>query len=143
MIYNYSCELIFCPVLPVPSRADILNYLQEVDAILWSTQYRLDKEILDRAGIMCSVENITQILYLLIYSIFVLKFTFIFEGPRLRVISTLSSGYEHLDVVEAQRRGIKVGHTPNINTRATAEIAMGLLLEVTRRIPEARECIYK
>jgi hypothetical protein len=50
----YSCELIICPVLPTPSRADLLNYLQEVDAILWSTQYRLDKEIMDRAGIYCT-----------------------------------------------------------------------------------------
>jgi glyoxylate reductase len=53
----------------------------------------------------------------------------------------MSAGYDNIDVAELHRRGIKVGNTPNVLTDAVAEIAIALLLEVARRIPEGRECI--
>ena len=62
------------------------------------------------------------------------------EGaPRLRVISTMSVGYEHIDLEACRRRGIQVGHTPDVLTDATADFAVALMLSVARRIPEAAE----
>ena len=62
------------------------------------------------------------------------------EGaPRLRVISTMSVGYEHIDLKACHRRGIHVGHTPEVLTDATADFAVALILSVARRIPEAIE----
>jgi lactate dehydrogenase-like 2-hydroxyacid dehydrogenase len=61
--------------------------------------------------------------------------------PRLRVISTFSVGYEHVDAVAARERGIPVGNAPNGVTIATAEIAMLLMLGATRRAPEGERMI--
>ncbi len=61
--------------------------------------------------------------------------------PRLKVISTFSVGYEHVDAVAARLRGIPVGNAPNGVTTATAEIAMLLMLGATRRAPEGERMI--
>jgi glyoxylate reductase len=60
-------------------------------------------------------------------------------SPRLRVISTMSVGYEHIDLKACRRRGIQVGHTPDVLTDSTADFAVALILSVARRIPEAVE----
>lgn len=58
-------------------------------------------------------------------------------APKLKVISTMSAGFEHIDVNEATNRGIYIGYTPGILTDATADLAFTLLLGVSRRIVEA------
>lgn len=57
-------------------------------------------------------------------------------GKRLRVISSLSVGVDHIDVAECTNRGIPVGHTPGVLTETTADLAFGLLLAAARRIEE-------
>ncbi|PKP78627.1 MAG: hypothetical protein CVT81_03060 [Alphaproteobacteria bacterium HGW-Alphaproteobacteria-3] len=42
----------------------------------------------------------------------------------IRIISTFSVGYDHIDVAAAQARGIAVTNTPDVLTDATAEIAL-------------------
>jgi glyoxylate reductase len=64
-------------------------------------------------------------------------------GTKLRAISTYSVGYDHIDVRVAQRRGIVVSYTPEVLTRATADLAMALLLALFRRITEGDEIIRK
>ncbi len=64
-------------------------------------------------------------------------------APRLKVISTFSVGYEHIDTGAAQAKGIPVGNAPNGVTIATAEIAMLLMLGATRRAPEGERLIAK
>ncbi|KAI4494933.1 PREDICTED: glyoxylate reductase/hydroxypyruvate reductase-like isoform X1 [Polistes canadensis] len=59
-------------------------------------------------------------------------------GPNLKVVSTISAGYDHLDVPEIKRRGIKVGHTPNVLSAAVAEVAILLALSAARRSHEGR-----
>ncbi|XP_036143915.1 glyoxylate reductase/hydroxypyruvate reductase [Monomorium pharaonis] len=59
-------------------------------------------------------------------------------GPNLKVVSTMSAGFDHLDVPEIKKRGIKVGHTPMILSDAVAEIAVLLLLSAARRSHEGR-----
>ena len=55
----------------------------------------------------------------------------------LRVISSCSVGVDHIDVAAATERGIHVGNTPGVLTDATADLTLGLLLAVARRLPEA------
>jgi glyoxylate reductase len=57
-------------------------------------------------------------------------------APHLKVISTFSVGFEHIDVQEATKRGIYIGYTPGILTDATADIAFTLLLGMARKIPQ-------
>ncbi len=55
---------------------------------------------------------------------------------KLKVISTYSVGYDHIDVRHARERGICVTYTPDVLTGATADLIFGLLLAVSRRIAE-------
>lgn len=57
-------------------------------------------------------------------------------GKRLRVISTMAVGVDHIDIEECTRRGIAVGHTPGILTETTADLAFALLLAAARRLVE-------
>ncbi|RZC42397.1 glyoxylate reductase/hydroxypyruvate reductase [Asbolus verrucosus] len=61
------------------------------------------------------------------------------KANKLKVISTMSVGYDHLDVGEIKKRNIKIGYTPNILTDATAELTIALLLATSRRLLEASE----
>lgn len=55
--------------------------------------------------------------------------------PRLRLISTIGTGYENVDIAAASARGIGVTHAAGANAPAVAEHAIGLLLSVVRAIP--------
>lgn len=45
-------------------------------------------------------------------------------GPNLKVVSTFSVGYDHIDVLECKNRQIKIGYTPDVLTEATAELTV-------------------
>ena len=59
--------------------------------------------------------------------------------PHVRAIANYAVGVDNIDVAEAKRRGIPVGHTPDVLTAATADLTLGLLLSIARRIPEGAE----
>jgi glyoxylate reductase len=58
-------------------------------------------------------------------------------GPGLKVISQYAVGVDNIDLAEATRRGIPVGHTPDVLTDATADFAFALLMAAARRVVEA------
>lgn len=60
-------------------------------------------------------------------------------APNLKVIGTMSVGYDHLAVDEMKRRNIKIGYTPDILTDSTAELTVALLLATSRRLLESNE----
>ena len=62
-------------------------------------------------------------------------------APLLKVISTVSVGVDHIDVEAAASRRITVGHTPGVLTDSTADLALGLMLAVRRRIAEGHELV--
>jgi glyoxylate reductase len=64
-------------------------------------------------------------------------------APKLKAISTYSVGYDHVDVKYANTKGIVVSYTPEVLTRATADLTMALLLAVFRRIVEGDRLIRK
>src|SRR5215210_6114129 len=57
-------------------------------------------------------------------------------GSNLKVISTYSTGYEHIDICEATKRGIYVTTTGNILSEATADLTFALILALSRKIFE-------
>ncbi len=57
-------------------------------------------------------------------------------GKKLRIISSYSVGYDHIDVEYATEKGILVTNTPGVLTDATADLAFGLLLMAARRMSE-------
>ena len=58
-------------------------------------------------------------------------------APRLRVISNYAVGVDNVDVEAATARGIPVGHTPEVLTDSTADLAVALMLAIARRLPRA------
>lgn len=62
-------------------------------------------------------------------------------GKKLRVISTYSAGFEHIDVAEATKKGIYIGYTPDVLTEATADLTFALMLATARRITEAERLL--
>ncbi len=61
----------------------------------------------------------------------------------VKVISSFSVGYEHIDTAAARKRGIVVTNTPDVLTDATADIAMLLILGAARRVHEGQRMIYE
>jgi glyoxylate reductase len=57
-------------------------------------------------------------------------------GPQLRVVANYAVGVNNVDVEEAARREVVVANTPDVLTHATAELAVGLMLALLRRIAE-------
>ena len=57
-------------------------------------------------------------------------------GERLKLIANYGAGVDHIDVETARRRGILVSNTPGVMTDDTADMVMGLMLAVTRRMQE-------
>ncbi len=55
---------------------------------------------------------------------------------RLRVVSSVSVGLDHIDVKAATALGIPVGHTPGVLADTTADLAFALLLATARRVVE-------
>ena len=65
------------------------------------------------------------------------------SAKNLKVISTYSVGYDHIDTQFAKENKIKVGYTPEVLTDATADMAFALLLDSLRRISEGDRIIRK
>jgi len=63
------------------------------------------------------------------------------NAKNLKVISTFSVGFDHIDVNFAKSQKIKIGYTPEVLTNATAELTIGLILDVLRRISEGDRII--
>ncbi|KAH0564420.1 glyoxylate reductase/hydroxypyruvate reductase-like [Cotesia glomerata] len=108
LLRNSKCELTIVPG-DYPSREEIIRAIPGHDALyVVGNHVNVNAELLDAAG------------------------------PSLKIISTISSGYDHLDVPEIKRRGIIIGHTPVVLNAAVSEIAVMLLLTAARRAHESR-----
>lgn len=57
-------------------------------------------------------------------------------GATLRVVANFAAGYDNIDTRAVGDRGLRATNTPDVLTNATAELAVGLMLAVGRRIVE-------
>jgi glyoxylate reductase len=55
---------------------------------------------------------------------------------NLRIVANFAVGYNNIDVEAARELGIMVTNTPGVLTEATADLTIGLILAVTRRLIE-------
>jgi phosphoglycerate dehydrogenase-like enzyme len=56
-------------------------------------------------------------------------------APRLKLIQKIGVGVNTIDLEAAKQHGIPVCNLPGTNARAVAELTLGLMLSVLRRIP--------
>ena len=64
-------------------------------------------------------------------------------SEKLKLIANYGAGVDHIDVATARQRGVLVSNTPGVLTDDTADMTMGLILAVTRRIPEGLSVMQK
>ncbi len=62
-------------------------------------------------------------------------------APKLRVISNYAVGTDNVDITAATARAIPVGNTPDVLTDSTADLAIALMLAVSRRLPEGERLV--
>jgi len=93
------------------ARDELLSRVTGAHAVVSLLTERIDEELLDAAG------------------------------PQLRVVSNVAVGYNNVDVAACATRGVRVTNTPGVLTDATADIAMALILMVTRRLGEGERVI--
>ena len=86
------------------SKVEIIKNVADKDAILCTVSDRIDAQVMDAAG------------------------------SNLKVISSYSSGYDHIDVKEATARGIYVTFTSDVPAEATADLTFALILACARNI---------
>lgn len=61
--------------------------------------------------------------------------------PALEMISVMGVGYDGVDVTAALERRVPVTHTPGVLNEDVADLAIGLMLSVARRIPQADQYV--
>jgi glyoxylate reductase len=62
-------------------------------------------------------------------------------GPQLRCVANVAVGYDNVDVAAAAARGVVVTNTPGVLTDATADLAIALILAITRRLGEGERLL--
>ena len=65
------------------------------------------------------------------------------NAKNLKIISTYSVGFDHIDTKYAKKNKIRVGYTPEVLTDATADLAFSLMIDVMRRVSEGDRIIRK
>ncbi len=63
------------------------------------------------------------------------------RAPRLRVVSTMAVGFDHVDLAACSELGIPVGNTPGVLTETSADLAFALLMTAARRVVEGAEYV--
>jgi D-3-phosphoglycerate dehydrogenase len=64
------------------------------------------------------------------------------SAPKLRVIGRAGVGVDNIDAEAATRRGIVVMNTPGANAVAVAELTLGLMLALARKVPAANASMH-
>ncbi|RJQ13460.1 hydroxyacid dehydrogenase [Candidatus Parcubacteria bacterium] len=57
--------------------------------------------------------------------------------PNLKFVTTRSTGFDHIDLIECKKRNILVGYVPGYGDNTVAEFTFGLILNLTRKLYEA------
>ena len=61
--------------------------------------------------------------------------------PKLRIVANVAVGYNNVDVVAAELRGVLVTNTPGVLTDATADLTWALILATARRLVEGVDLV--
>ena len=61
--------------------------------------------------------------------------------PNLRIVANVAVGYNNVDVVAAEMRGVMVTNTPGVLTEATADLTWALILATARRLVEGVDLV--
>nr|AJW87633.1 hydroxyphenylpyruvate reductase [Prunella vulgaris] len=63
--------------------------------------------------------------------------------PKLEIVSCFSVGLDKVDLIKCKEKGIRVTNTPDVLTDDVADLAIGLILAVLRRICECDKYVRR
>eukprot|EP01083_Nonionella_stella_P317275 1154272_1 len=63
-------------------------------------------------------------------------------SPSLQIVSTMSVGYNHIDINKCKQLNIRVGYTPQVLTETTADLVLALTLATARKLIPANKTVY-
>ena len=63
--------------------------------------------------------------------------------PKLEIIANFGVGYDSIDTKAAKARNVRVTNTPNVLNDAVAELTLGLMIALARRIPHGHQFVRK
>ncbi|KAK4395242.1 Hydroxyphenylpyruvate reductase [Sesamum angolense] len=63
--------------------------------------------------------------------------------PKLEIVSSFSVGLDKIDLTKCKEKGIRVTNTPDVLTDDVADLAIGLMLAVLRRICECDKYVRR
>lgn len=61
--------------------------------------------------------------------------------PNLEIVAGFGVGYDGIDTKAAKARNVRVTNTPNVLNDAVAELTIGLMIALARRIPQADQYV--
>jgi len=61
--------------------------------------------------------------------------------PNLEIIASFGVGYDNIDVAGARARNVRVTNTPDVLNDAVAELTLGLMISLARRIPQSDQFV--
>jgi lactate dehydrogenase-like 2-hydroxyacid dehydrogenase len=61
--------------------------------------------------------------------------------PNLEIIASFGVGYDNIDIAGAKERDIRVTNTPDVLNDAVAELTIGLMISLARRIPQGDQFV--
>ncbi|HPF45504.1 MAG: D-glycerate dehydrogenase [Alphaproteobacteria bacterium] len=93
------------------SREELISAVKVADILVPTVTDQIDREILTNAG------------------------------PDLKLIANFGVGVDHIDINAARNKMITVTNTPGVLTEDTADMAMALLLDITRRLSEGERLL--
>jgi len=108
------------------------------------------KELLSEIGAVefsePSAENLSDKTILIVQLGLIVDKEMIDSAPSLKFIATATTGLDHIDIDYAKSKGIEVlslkGEIGFLNTiTSTAELAFGLIISLTRKIPSANKSV--
>lgn len=99
--------------------------VQEYDSLFWN------KKINDYDGDLTDYEVLSVFIHSQVTS------ELLDRMPKLKLIVTRSTGFDHIDLVECEKRGITVANIPTYGENTVAEYAFALLMTLARRLYEA------
>jgi lactate dehydrogenase-like 2-hydroxyacid dehydrogenase len=63
-------------------------------------------------------------------------------APNLKLVSTMSVGFNHIDLDYCRKHHIAVANTPDVVSETTADLCVGLMLATARRFREANAAVH-
>jgi lactate dehydrogenase-like 2-hydroxyacid dehydrogenase len=61
--------------------------------------------------------------------------------PNLEIIASFGVGYDNIDTAAAKARNIRVTNTPDVLNDAVAELTLGMMIALARRIPQGDQFV--